>query len=248
MASGAAFLLPFGVHALSKSSTPSATILFTSDVHNTPRNVSDRMAQTMLAERGVDLVVLGGDIGDENCTLYDMWWDAPYAAVRARWRVVSASGNHDNSACFTQRFGVLPRKASLNDVDFFILPWGVRISEADSRWLDQETAASLARWKVLVVHKPIWNVSPEDGRVHEPPASLLPILARIDLVLAGHNHVYWDSTHVVGGRSVRQIIEVASSKFYECVPAAVGCVARSRGFSRVEFAPDGIRVSRRVVQ
>lgn len=244
---GAAFLLPFGVYALT-SSAPTVTILFTSDVHNTPRDASSRLAQAMLAESGVDLVILGGDIGDENCTLYDVWWDVPYAPVRERWRVISASGNHDNPTCFTQRFGTLPRKISLNNVDFFVLPWSGQISGENFRWLDRETAASTARWKVLVVHKPIWNISAEDGKVYGPPASLLPVLKRIDLVLAGHNHVYWDATYDVHGHPVRQIVEVASAKFYECVPSAVGCVAYKRGYSRIEFTPSNINVTRRVVE
>ena len=243
--SGASFLIPFGIYSAVKSAF-ATTILFVSDTHDTRRDVSTRIAQAMLTEPGVDLVVHGGDVADENCTLYDAWWDTPYAAVRERWNVIGVNGNHDNVGCFTQRFGTLPRKVTVNDVDFFLLPWGG--GSTSLQWLDAETAASTARWKVLVAHKGAWQVSANEGRIYGPSAELSRILMRIDLVLAGHNHVFWDSTHIVGNHNVRQIIEVTSGKFYKCVPSARECVEGVRGFSRIAFTPDGIRVERRVVR
>jgi len=247
-ASGAAFLLPFGVYAVTEGAGESTTVLFISDTHDTPRSAAARVAQAMLGESGVDLVAHAGDVGDEGCSLYSAWWDVPYAPVRQRWTVIAASGNHDNTECFTQRFAALPRKVTLNNVDFFVLPWSNTISGTTLRWLDRQTLASTARWKVIVVHKGPWHVSAEEGRVYNPSASLLPILERIDLVLAGHNHVYWDSVHDVNGHSVRQINEVTSGKFYECTPDAVGCVSHKRGYSRITFGPDGIHAERRVME
>lgn len=245
LAGGAVFLLPFGVYAVT-SKPPLVTVLFISDTHDTPPATAVRIGERIARETGVDLVVNAGDIGDEGCGTYERWWDIPYAPVVALWPVIAASGNHDNPQCFMERFGTLPRKASMRGVDFFVLPWAGQISREVLTWLDHETAASTATVKVLVVHKGPWHISADEGRVFSPPATLLPILRRIDLILSGHNHVFWNTTHNVGGHVIRHVVEISGKKFYSCVPAARHCRQGQTGYSRIEiYGPDDIRVVRR---
>ena len=223
---------------------PLATILFMSDTHDSDDDVIATIARQLRTETGIDRVVHAGDVGDEACRMYGRWWDVPYGDLP--WPVAAVSGNHDDPGCFAKRFGILPRIVSLRGVDFFLLPWAGQLEGEHLQWLDRETARSTAAVKVLVIHKAPWHISENAMQVREPSDEVKAVLRRIDLVLAGHNHVFWDSTHDLDGHAVRQVIEVTGSKFYPCVAGADGCVAHSAGYSIIAiYGSDDIRVSRR---
>jgi hypothetical protein len=198
----------------------------------------------MLREPDVNFVVHGGDLVDgENW--WQAWWDTPFAPITQRWAVYPTTGNHDPEAGFRQRFVDRwpPYKISARGVDLFFLPWGA--GTATATWLDRETAASTAPFKILVMHRPIW---PASGGVEIFQEALFAAsLPRIDLVLTGHNHVSQDSQHVVGGHTIRQIIEKSGPKPYACNPGAVNCIENSTGYLRVTIYKSHIDVQRRIV-
>lgn len=237
VAAGTAFLIPFGVYAL-VGDKPRTTFLYITDTHGAA-SANQALVRAMLREAKVDFVIHGGDIAD-NEGLWSAWWDVPFALVVQRWHIYAVDGNHDPETGFRQRFPWPPYKLSKKGVDIFFLPWSIGSSIAT--WLDRETAASTARFRILVTHRPLWSASGEGSNL---PAVLSASLPRIDLVLAGHNHVFWDSVHNVGGHAVRQIIEKSGPKNYICNPSAVGCRERSTGFLRVEVYDDRINVERR---
>lgn len=239
LAAGAAFALPWGVHAALASVVPSCVFLFITDTHGSAA-ANRKLVDALLTEQGVAFVAHGGDVAD---AYWSSWWDEAFRAVRERWPVYAASGNHDvetanSSAEFTARFGELPRSVRCGDTELFFVPWGLTRESAERLW--SMVGRSDAPVKILVTHKPVWPVHDDDVRRRE---LLMPILDRIDLILSGHDHVYQD--RMVDGE--RQIIEVSGPKKYPCPPDAAGCVENSTGYLRVEVYGSTIRVLRRTV-
>ena len=79
-------------------------------------------------------------------------------------------------------------------------------SKTQWEWLDDELAASVNQWKVVLLHHPLYS-SGRHGSTYGARELLEPILRRhhVDLVLAGHDHDYERThplhgiTHVVSG-------------------------------------------------
>ena len=239
VAGGAAFLLPFGLYALSTKVTgsPRTSFLFISDTHGT---TNSNLATAMLNEDNVDFVVHGGDIADSE-EFWRPWWDTPFAAVIQRWPVYATRGNHDPETGFRQRFNRMPPyRLQVQGVDLFFLPYQVNATTA--QWLEREVASSASSIRILVTHRPIW---PASGEANNLPQLLAASLPYFNLVLAGHDHVSWDYTGTVGHGQLRQVIEKSGPKNYSCRVA--GCVERSVGYLRVDVYPDRVEVQRRTV-
>ena len=256
LAGSTAFLIPFGAYALLSpsgllSTKPETTFLFITDTHG-PAADNTRLVQAMLREPNVNFVVHGGDIAD-NDSLWGPWWDTPFSQVIARWLVYPTRGNHDPEAGFRQRFpdSWPPYKLSFGTVDIFFVPY-LSVSAANgatgtavAEWLNRETVFHSAPFKILVTHRPIWRAQGSEG---DNLATLFAdSLPRIDLVLAGHNHVFQDSSRVLGSRTVRQIIEKSGPKNYTCNSGAVGCIAQSTGYLHVTVSSTSITVERKVI-
>lgn len=239
---GAAFLLPFGVYALTGSPRPLTTFLFISDTHGAAAQ-NALLVKALLRQSNVDFLIHGGDIADDE-TWWVRWWDTPFAQVIRRWHIYATQGNHDPEAGFRQRFVDPPYKISAKGADIFVIPYAVNATVAT--WLDRETAASTAPFRILVTHRPVWAAA--SGESSNLPTLLAASLPRLSLVLAGHNHVSQDTLHMVGSHPLRQIIEKSGPKNYACDPQAVNCLAGSTGFLRVEVYSDRIDVRREVVR
>lgn len=236
------FAAPWGLRA-AVASPSSCTVLWITDVHGSPVS-NAALVEAMTRETGVDRVLNSGDVVDTS----DQWpthWDRPFALVTDRWPVDAASGNHDHEddatyAGFVDRFGHEPKTIVCGNAEFFLVPWGT--GDRTASWLYDHVRSSTARWKVLVTHRPVWGV---DGNEY-----LARILADsipyLDLVLAGHQHVSWDSTHDVDGHLVRQIIDVSGPKKYDCLDDVEGCVQDETAYWRITFG-DGISAVRKVV-
>lgn len=239
LASGAAFALPWAVHAVTVR--PNCVFLYVTDTHGSAL-ANQKLVEAMLAEPDVSFVAHGGDIADTT-DLWRPWWDNGFGPVMEKWPVYAASGNHDvdttaNAAQFEERFGELPRSVRCGGAELFFLPWGTPRSSAE--WLWAAVARSEAPSKILVVHRPVWPMRGDDVRQR---SLIEPVLDRIDLVLSGHEHAYQDSYH----GATRQIIEVSGPKKYDCPTDAAGCIDHSTGYLRVEVFDGSIRVQRRTV-
>lgn len=249
LAVGAGFMVPWGLQALFSPGPAvegtTCTVLWLSDTHGSAQ-ANAPLVQKMLMETGVDRVLHSGDVVD-RATDWPIWWDRPFREVVARWPVDVASGNHDHEdeatyAGFVERFGEEPKSVVCGPVEFFLMPWGV--DEAYGRWLHARITASTAKWKVLVVHSPLWGVDGTGKMMRDLYAASLPYL---DLVLSGHQHVSWDTTNTVNGRQIRQIIDVSGPKKYPCPTGVHGCVQDETAYWRIEFGPSAIKAERRVV-
>lgn len=245
LAAGAAFGTPWIAHAALRK--PTCSFLFITDTHG-PAVDNAPLVRALLGESGISFVAHGGDVAD-SADLFQSWWDLPFRDVIARWRVLAAAGNHDydtglSSGAFAERFGILPRSVSCGSVDVYFLPW--EANRFDAEWLLAAVKASTAQWKVLVTHRPVWPVASGGGAALR--GLLLPALPYIDLVLAGHEHVYQETSHEVGGRVVRQIIDVSGPKKYACPATADGCTSGQTAYLRIDAYDDELRVVRKVVR
>ncbi len=214
---------------------PSCVIVHVADTHG-PLQENLGLAAALAAETGVDLYTSSGDVA-EALDLWSSWWDQPFGGL-GPWLV--AEGNHDVAgaeqlAAFEHRFSELPLDVVCGDVEVYALPWQVTASTA--AWLEEVVADSTARFQVLLLHHPLWSAELgawEGWDTRAVRDILAPVLGRIDLVLAGHDHVSWDSTHQVDGHTIRQVLVVSGPKTYACDQHAEGCVAHRREYLRIE--------------
>jgi predicted phosphodiesterase len=240
---GAAVVSPWAAYGLIKQENPTCSFLFVSDTHGAAVN-NAALVRAMQQEEGISMVLHGGDISD-TAELWPAWWNRPFAPVIAKWPVYAASGNHDveyalGASEFAARFGILPRRVRCGeDVEIYLLPWDA--STFDAKWLWEDVKASKAKWRVLVTHQPVWDLYGDTAGLY---ALLGPaVMSKINLVLAGHKHVYQNTVH--GGTG--QVIEVSGPKKYPCPDGAPGCVQDSTGYVRVDVFPNELRVTRKVV-
>lgn len=126
------------------------------------------------------------------------FWDDLYDPLGIRFYAVL--GNHDwrlsdspaAEILYTQRSPSWRMPSpyytfTAGPAQFFALDTN-EISEAQLLWLDEAIGKSLARWKIVYGHHPIYNVG-EHGDNKELIEKLLPMLkGRVDIYLAGHDH------------------------------------------------------------
>ena len=100
-----------------------------------------------------------------------------------------------------------------NLVEFFVLDTNAEVSleKAQLDWLTKELGDSKARWKVAYMHHSIFS----SGRMHPPYLTLrnqlhpLFVKHKVNLVLAGHTHVY---ERIKPQEGVQYITEGSSGK------------------------------------
>lgn len=150
-----------------------------------------------------DLVGNGSD--------YDEWGEQFFdpAAVLMRttcfWPVL---GNHEEDADHYYRFFALPGPER-----WYTFTWGsARFIALDSnrslsgsseqiRWLRSVLEQNTARWTFVVLHEPLYS-SGTHGGSHAFREALLTLMEkhRVDLVFAGHNHIYERTYPIAQGR------------------------------------------------
>lgn len=169
--------------------------------------VAQRMANEL---NGAALSLILGDIiyPDGEPKDYDPKFFAPYRALTSRMVIWPVIGNHDvhfdpaggpwldafhtpaNNPTGTELY----YSFDYGNVHFVVLDTHVSSfspGSAQLAWAAADLAGSMATWKVVAFHVP-----PYSGGTHADSASvksnILPVLeaAGVDLVLAGHSHVY----------------------------------------------------------
>jgi len=168
--------------------------------------VADRLAQRILAGRPAFLVHLGDMAyprGSPPHLQHEFF--APYARLLSRVPLFTTPGNHDLAkhtvyrevfAPFRDGEGVARTQYAFDwgDARFAVVssaefPKG---GEAATRWLAGElTLAPPGAWRFVILHEPLYT-SGRKRVTRGLRASLEPVLeaAHVDLVLAGHEHLY----------------------------------------------------------
>jgi hypothetical protein len=159
-------------------------------------------------------VLITGDVGYPNGTLSnfeDYFFDV-YRPMLAQIPFFPIAGNHEYHTAdgepFRQVFSLPDNGTSVGRERWYSVDWGdVHIAALDTEvvgdeqagWLDADLAATDARWKLVMLHKPPFSSGAhgDDSAVKE---ALVPIFARrgVHLVLAGHEHNY-ERMHPIDG-------------------------------------------------
>ena len=163
-----------------------------------------------------DLVLMLGDnnYGDGSPESYRVRFEEPYTPLLdAGVKFYAARGNHDAGAqwdyppfnmgghryyTFTRKTGVMPPVAG-DRVQFFALD-SVNLDDEQVRWFDRELSESKAEWKIAFLHHPIYS----SGRYARSSAARRSTLEHVlvehhvDVVFAGHEHVYERMTPQLG--------------------------------------------------
>jgi hypothetical protein len=161
-----------------------------------------------------DLALLAGDIAYPDGRLDQLERNlfAVYAPIMRSAPFFPASGNHDyqtaDAAAFRQAFSLPENGGDAGRERWYSFDWGdlhvvVLDSEvlvpAQTRWLDEDLAATRAPWVIAMVHRAPFG-SGERGPDLPTRRALVPILTRhrVPLVITGHEHHY-ERLHLPGG-------------------------------------------------
>ena len=165
---------------------------------------------------------LGDYVNDNTNDEWDYYFQN-FAFAHNALTHVPVAGNHDgnitnklNTCCFQNTF-CLDRSdnRSLEGV-YYSFDYGnahfavlntndmYPMSQAQKNWLENDMSASAATWKILLMHRSLYSAG---KNINKPDTvamrnDLLPIIDRlgIDLVLAGHDHMYLRTKQMRGDR------------------------------------------------
>lgn len=158
------------------------------------RGITRRMCAMRAEEGFADVLTTGDNFYDTGIATRTNYRDPEqclYAFPGHRWR--ATWGNHDQHDDTAEVLGAERYyRWSLPGVDFFALDSNQPSDPRQRRWLVEQLAASTASVKVAYFHHPPFT----SGSVHRGNGAVrngwVPLFERhgVDLVLAGHNHVY----------------------------------------------------------
>jgi 3',5'-cyclic AMP phosphodiesterase CpdA len=216
------------------------------------QEVADRMCEWR-ADHPYDLVVTTGDniYPDGSRRYFQRRFFSPYDCLLSDGVQFRASlGNHDY---LTERGrDVLDEPAfGMPKRNYVLRTNGVRFVVADSNVLDREwlseatRARALDRWTIVVFHHPVYSPGshPERGSTpgYRPSLPRLFEARGVDLVLNGHDHIYFASDPL---RKIRYVVTGGGgASLYPCGDAwyVVECQSRNH-FLYVVVGPDRISV------
>ncbi len=172
-------------------------------------------------------VNLGDYVNDNTNDEWD-WYFKNFAFANDMLTGVPVAGNHDgnitnklNTFCFERTFCVdASANRSLEGV-YYSFDYGnahfavlntndmYPMSQAQRNWLVNDMSNSAAMWKILLMHRSLYSAGkninkPDTVAMREV---LLPLIDKldIDLVLAGHDHMYLRTAQVKGDKRVEDV-------------------------------------------
>ena len=212
------------------------SFLFFGDVQDSLNGVSNRyISKAWVQHPASDFVVFGGDLTERPT---DAYWEETFRSIDGVAQtipVLCATGNHEylkypirklerrfslvfsyflksmegENQVYTLRYG---------DVQLFLLDsnreWPYLAEQAT--WLRKKLAESTARWKVVVLHHPIYSIKSKTNDLLQRWEFASLLNENVDLVLQGHEHAYARMTQWEGGKRIPPIYTVShcSPKFY----------------------------------
>lgn len=180
---------------------------------------SDTLHQAYQANPDAAFMINVGDLVDVGLD-YGQWrgWFAAGTGVIDHIPVVPVVGNHETYTggrgfsmplLFTGQFrlpdnGPEGLKGQVYSFDYGNVHFSVLDSQAGEErefaphmieeqqvWLDQDLARTTKLWKIVLIHRPLYDNRSKDGNAHLRSA-FRPIFDKyhVDVVLAGHDHAY----------------------------------------------------------
>ena len=178
---------------------------------------------------GADFYVnLGDYVNDCTQEEWDLYFDK-FDFVNSTTTHVPVAGNHDgnitnklNFFWFENMFNTNnPEGSNVNEGTYYSFDYGnahfavlntneiYPITTQQTNWLRNDMRASDAQWKIVLMHRAAYSagknlIKPDTVMMRE---ILLPLFdeLNIDLVMAGHDHVYMRTEQVYGDKKVENV-------------------------------------------
>jgi hypothetical protein len=180
------------------------------------RGAYDTWAQMVAAmeTHEPDIFLFSGDMVELGAVQSE--WDAWFAAsgdTFARKLIVPAHGNHEFLAQnYFAQFGAPGNEEwfAVEYGDMLVLSLNDTVRDAEQietlqpRFMEEELAATTSRWQVAMHHQPIYSTCTRHGSYEALRDAWGPVFdaGGVDLVFAGHNHIYERSVPIKGGVEV----------------------------------------------
>lgn len=184
--------------------------LFVGDVQDTIGGIANRLLLEAWAHHpDVEFLVCGGDLIERPANQY---WDETFRTIDSIGQsipVLNATGNHDYLKGVVQR---LERRfplvfsyfldSKVGDNMVYTLNYGdAQLFVLDSnreffylwtqrQWLKEQLEGSQAKWKILVLHHPLYSIKGKNNILQRWLFDDLVQQYGVDLVLQGHEHAY----------------------------------------------------------
>lgn len=213
------------------------SFLYFGDVQDSIGGIAHR--QIMSAWRAhpdADFAVFGGDLTERPT---DAYWNETFRdldTIGQELPILCVTGNHEYlkypirklerrfSLVFSYFLRSMQGKNQVytlryGDLQLYFLDsnreWPYLLQQND--WLKEQTAASTARWNVVVLHHPVYSAKSASNNLMQRWAFGTTIKDYADLVLQGHEHVYARMTqHDEDGKATTPVYTVShcSPKHY----------------------------------
>ncbi len=169
-----------------------------------------------------------GDFVNDNTNEEWDWYFSNFAFANNNYTLVPAAGNHDGSITDKFNTNVFQNIFALDESDnqslegvYYSFDYGnahiavlnsndmYPMSEAQKNWLINDMKGSDATWKFIFMHRALYSAG---KNINKPDTVimrnvLLPIIDQldIDMVYAGHDHMYLRTTQVYGDAAVENV-------------------------------------------
>ena len=192
------------------------SFMFVGDVQDTIGGIANRLLMEAWAHHPeVEFLVCGGDLTERPANQYWAETFRDLDSIGQNLPVLNVTGNHDylkgvvlrlegrfplvfsyfldskvdDNMVYTLNYGDMQLFVLDSNREFFHL-WTQR------RWLQQQLERSKAKWKILVLHHPLYSIKGRNNLIQRWMFDDLVRQYGVDLVLQGHEHAY---ARMIGG-------------------------------------------------
>ena len=186
------------------------SFLFVGDVQDTIGGMANRFLRDALTHHPeCEFLVCGGDLTERPANQYWAETFRTLDSIGQSMPILNVTGNHDYFKGIIQR---LERRfplvfsyfldSKIGDNMVYTLNYGdVQLFVLDSnreffylwtqhQWLKEQLAQSKAKWKILILHHPLYSVKGKNNAIQRWMFDGLVREYGVDLVLQGHEHAY----------------------------------------------------------
>ena len=186
------------------------SFLFVGDVQDTIGGIANRLLRDALAHHPeCEFLVCGGDLIERPTNQHWAETFRTLDSIGQAMPILNATGNHDYLKGIIQRLErrfplvfsyFLDSKVGDNmvytlnygDAQFFVLDTNREFFYlwTQRQWLEAQLAQSNAKWKILVLHHPLYSIKGSNNIIQRWLFDGLVHQYGVDLVLQGHEHAY----------------------------------------------------------
>lgn len=192
------------------------SFMFVGDVQDTIGGIANRLLLDAWAHHpDVEFLVCGGDLTERPANQYWAETFRTLDSIGQSLPILNITGNHDYLKGIVRR---LERRfplifsyfldSKVDDNMVYTLNYGdLQLFVLDSnrefyhlwtqrQWLEEQLEQSTARWKILLLHHPLYSIKGKNNLIQRWMFDDLVRQYGVDLVLQGHEHAY---ARMIGG-------------------------------------------------